>query len=100
MSKLHEDNEAVSKMWYRNILSKLSEKYGCFRNPLDHGKKTVFEWKQLQLILISFQFSRDVMSSSPGTKRSTESHLCHAPVYQGIPLEASKSQKSNEAPMS
>lgn len=54
-------------------------------------KKIDVEWKGLQLILIIFWFARDVMSSSSGTKRGTESHLCHAPGYQGIPLEASKS---------
>lgn len=54
MSKLHEDNQAACKMWYGNILSKLSEKSGCFRNPLDHAEKMHVEWKGLQLILISF----------------------------------------------
>lgn len=54
-------------------------------------KKIDVEWKGLQLILISSWFARDVMSSSSGAKRGTENHLCYAPVYQGIPLEASKS---------
>lgn len=77
---------------------KLGEKYGCFRNPDDHAEKLGLVWKGLQLIYISVWFERrHVMNFSLGAKRGTESgdehwrRLCHAPVYQGVWMEVSKS---------